>query len=49
VSGPFGVKEAKRRQAKVQVLSCRCICRAYDGKFVVVNKDCVRHREPRPV
>lgn len=30
--------------AKVQVLSCGCICRTYDGKIVVVNASCDHHR-----
>lgn len=32
------------REAKTQVLSCRCIVRAYDGKVVVVNATCKHHR-----
>jgi hypothetical protein len=30
--------------AKVQVFSCGCIVRRYDGKMVVVNKTCTYHR-----
>jgi len=30
--------------AKIQVLSCGCIVRRYDGKTVVVNKTCTHHR-----